>query len=826
MLDCVSGRRLPRAIEVVGARTHNLRNIEVRVPLWSLVMLTGLSGSGKSSLAMGVLYGEGSRRYLDGLSAYTRRRIGQAARPDVDRVEFLPPALALRQRPPVPGPRSTVGTLTEVLNVVRLMYSRLGWHLCPNGHVLTPTLAQSAQLWLDCPVCRAHFEHPSAESFSFNTIGRCPDCDGLGIRDEIDPESLLDESRSVAQGAVRPWNLAGRSYMPEVAAELGVRTDVPVAKLTARERDILLDGPPERREVHLTSKAGRTVSPVMTYESARRTVENALAKAGSELTRRRLSQFFRTGPCPACHGTRLRPRALTTTLADLTIAEASELRLDELSGFADRVGASLPGELRPLSDRLTGELRDGLEPLRRLGIGYLELNRAGATLSTGERQRIGLTATLQAKSTGMLYVLDEPSVGLHPDNVEGLRTVLRALVAAGNTVVAVDHDIALLRDADHLIEMGPGAGRAGGTVVAQGTVAQLARAAKSVTGPYLSGRYQRRFRCRREIESGHPALEFTVDELYTLRDVTARVPVRRLTAVTGVSGSGKTSLILDSLVPALVEEIPPRHVRVVERAGVRRTVVSDATPIGNNSRSTPATYSGAFDAIRARYAAESGLGATHFSYNTPAGQCPTCLGLGELDLDIQYLPDLTVTCPDCHGARYNPETLAVRVDDKTIADVLALTVTEAVEHFTGYSKITTPLRALLDVGLGYLSLGEPTPALSGGEAQRLRLATALRTDQRDVLYVFDEPSIGLHPNDIRTLLGVLDRLLDAEATVIVIDHDLDVIANADHVIDMGPGGGPDGGRIIATGTPERIAATADGRTGHWLRDHLGDNASG
>ncbi|MBF6334125.1 excinuclease ABC subunit UvrA [Nocardia transvalensis] len=822
----MTGLRLPRAIEVVGARTHNLRDVDVRVPLWSLVMLTGLSGSGKSSLAMGVLYGEGSRRYLDGLSAYTRRRIGQAARPDVDRVDFLPPALALRQRPPVPGPRSTVGTMTEVLNIVRLMFSRLGSHVCPNGHRLEPSLATSDRLWLDCPVCGAHFEHPSAESFSFNTLGRCPACDGLGIRDEIDPATLLDESRSVAEGAVLPWNLAGRCYMPEVAAELGVRTDVPVRKLTARERKILLDGPPVRREVHLTSKAGRTVSPVMTYESARRTIENALAKTTSEVTRRRLSRFFRTGPCPQCHGSRLRPEALATTLADLDLAQVSAYRLDQLDDFAETVGTSLPAQLKPLSDRLTGELRTAAEPLCRLGIGYLELNRAGSTLSTGERQRIGLTDTLQARSTGMLYVLDEPSVGLHPENVDGLRSVLRSLVDAGNTVVAVDHDIALLRDADHLIEMGPGAGQAGGTVVAQGSVAQLARNRRSVTGPYLSGRAETLFRTRRAVQWRGPALRFTVDGWYTLHRVTARIPVGRLTAVTGVSGSGKTSLILDSLVPALTADTPPGHVRLLDKAGIRRAVHVDATPIGNNSRSTPATYSGALDPIRSWYAAESGLSATHFSYNTAAGQCPTCLGLGELNLDIQYLPDLTVSCPDCHGARYNPETLAVRVGGKTIAQVLAMTVTEAVTHFADHPKITAPLRALDEVGLGYLSLGEPTAALSGGEAQRMRLATALGTDQHDILYVFDEPSIGLHPTDVRTLVGVLDRLLDAGATVVVIDHDLDLIANADHIIDMGPGGGPDGGRIIATGTPDQITADPHSRTGYWLHRHLSAATAG
>ncbi|ASF09138.1 putative UvrABC system protein A [Nocardia brasiliensis NBRC 14402] len=840
--------RLPKAVEVVGARTHNLRNVDVDVPLWSLVMLTGLSGSGKSSLAMGVLYGEGSRRYLDGLSAYTRRRIGQVARPDVDRVDFLPSALALRQRPPVPGRRSTVGTMTEVLNVVRLMFSRLGRHVCPNGHRIEPNLARSAQLWLDCPVCGVHFEHPSAESFSFNTLGRCPGCDGLGVRDEIDTATLIpDDSLSVIDGAVAPWNLAGRSYMPQVAADLGVRIDVPVAELTDAERAILLDGPPEPRLVTLTSKAGRAVSANMTYESARRAVQNAATKTTSETTRQRLSRFFSTHTCPVCQGSRLRPEALTTTLSDRDIAQVSTESLDALADFAKQVTVTLPAEMRPLSDRLAVELTAAVEPLRRLGIGYLSLDRAGATLSTGERQRIELASTLQARSTGMLYVLDEPSVGLHPANVDGLRAVLRGLVAAGNSVVVVDHDVALLREADHLIEMGPGAGRQGGTVVSQGSAADLAACADSVTGPYLSGSAGTQFRTPRPIGTAphrtdtaprrtdtapHPtdtaqrsidiaaALEITVGELYTLRNVSARIPLRRLTVVTGVSGSGKTALVLDSLVPALTADVPPSHVRRLERAGIRAVVEVDATPIGNNSRSTPVTYCGALDPIRRWFAKESGRTAAHFSYNTAAGQCPTCLGLGELDLDIQYLPDLTVGCPDCHGARYNPEVRAIIVDGLTIADVLSLTVAEAVDRFAAHPKIVAPLRAVRDVGLGYLCLGEPTPSLSGGEAQRLRLATALRSEQADTLYVFDEPSIGLHPNDVRTLLTVLDRLIDAGATVLVIDHDLDVIANADHIIDLGPGGGPDGGRIVATGTPAEIAAASDSRTGYWLGRHL------
>ncbi|HKE97981.1 MAG TPA: excinuclease ABC subunit UvrA [Actinomycetes bacterium] len=822
--------QLPRAIKVVGARNNNLKSVDVEVPLWSVVVLTGLSGSGKSSLAMGVLYGEGSRRFLDGLSAYTRRRITQAARPDVDRVEFLPPALALKQIPPVPGRRSTVGTMTEVLNVLRLMFSRLGWHICPNGHRLTPNLARSSVEWIDCPVCGVHFAHPGAESFAFNTVGACPGCDGLGIRDEIAVDALVpDVRKSIDQGAVAPWNLAGRSYMPRVAAELGVRTDVPFEQLTPAEQGIVLDGPDDQRTVTLTSRAGRAFELTMRYESARRSVENAARNAQSETTRDRLRRYFSTRTCPVCHGTRLRPEALRTLLADRNIAQVSALTLRELADFAATVTGTLPDEMRPLSDRLTGELSDGLRPLRRLGLDYLTLDRAGGTLSTGERQRIELTSTLQLRSTGVLYVLDEPSVGLHPANVDGLRSVIRGLADNGNSVVVVDHDMDLLRSADHLLELGPGAGRHGGSVVVQGTVEELQDSPASVTGPFLSGRARLLVRPRRPADPSGEHIEITVDDLYNLHDVTARIPTNRLTLVTGMSGSGKTALVLDSLVPALTRtlagEPPPPHVRSLRTGTLRRLVEVDATPVGRNSRSTPATYSGAFDGIRQHFAASPearrrGWTSGHFSYNVRAGQCPTCEGLGELSLDVQYLPDLAVRCPDCDGARYNPATLEVTVDGLSIAQALAMTVADAAEHFADQRRIAAPLRALQDVGLGYLCLGEPTPDLSGGEAQRLRLAGGLRPGQRGTLYVFDEPSVGLHPLDVRTLLQVLDRLLDADATIVVIDHDLDLIANADHVIDMGPGGGPEGGRIVAQGPPGSVADDPRSTTGHWLRRHL------
>ncbi|MGV9409331.1 excinuclease ABC subunit UvrA [Nocardia sp. NPDC003693] len=826
----MSTAHLPAAIHVVGARVHNLDDLTVDIPLWSWVAITGLSGSGKSSLALDVLYGEGYQRLLGGLSTYTRRRISQAERPDVDRIDYLPATLALRQRPPIPGRRSTVGTMTEVYNVLRLMYSRLGSHLCPTGFRLPPALDAALRGRVDLPECGGEFELPGAESFAFDSFGACPRCGGLGTVEEIDDAALIpNPDLSIADGAVAPWKLPLRDFQPQIAEQLGVRIDVPYRELTAHEREIVLNGPAEKRHVVVTTKSGRAAELNGTYENARAAVRHSLANSSSQTTRERLSKFFTLHTCPACHGTRLRPEALTTLIGDHDIAATSALTLAELVPWARALADTLPADMHGLATRLTTEFVRAIEPLCTLGLGYLSLDRAGESLSTGERQRIQLTSTLQTRSTGMLYVLDEPSIGLHPANVEGLREVIRALVGNGNSVVMVDHEIDLLRAADHLIEMGPGAGRAGGRVIARGTAAELAADPNSITGPYLSGAAETHARRARPVRDTDPRLEITVGDFYTLHGVTARIPLERLTLVTGVSGSGKTSLILESLVPALDRVLRgrelPEHVAALDSAGLTRVVTVDSTPIGNNSRSTPATYSGAFDGLRALFAAtplarERHWGAGRFSYNVKGGQCPVCAGLGEVSLDVQYLPDMTITCPTCHGARYNAETLEARVDGLTIADVLALTVADAADRYASVARVGPPLQALREVGLGYLALGEPTPALSGGEAQRMRLAGGLRSDQTGVLYVFDEPTTGLHPGDVRTLVGVFERLLRAGATIVAIDHDLDLIGDADHVIDMGPGGGPEGGRIVATGTPRQIAETPGSPTGRYLRRHL------
>jgi excinuclease ABC subunit A len=826
---------LPTVIAVRGARHNNLRDIDVDVPLWRTVAVVGVSGSGKTSLAIGTLYAEGMHRFLEGLSTYSRRRLTQAQRPDVDRIDHLPPALALRQRPPVPGPRSTVGTMSEVLNVLRLMMSRLGSHLCPNGHLVAPSIATQG-MEIVCPVCGARFEHPSAESFSFNSYGACPACLGLGVRPEVDVAALVpDPDKTIEDGAVLPWNAGGRRLYQYAARELGVRLDVPWRSLSDHERDIVLHGEPAQRLVRFRSgRQGRVVELNVTYENAIATARRALEGDG-EQARRQIQRFFIIRTCSVCHGARLRPEGLTSLLGGRNIAEISALRLDQLREFAAGLPAELAAELERMTTGLLAELNGTLTPLLDVGLGYLTLDRTGASLSTGERQRIELTSTVRASATGMLYVLDEPSVGLHPSNVQGLLQTIKALAANGNSVVVVEHEREMIRSADWVIELGPGAGVNGGTIVAQGTPSQLEADLRSIIGPFLAGTAT--VRRDRPAASSGPDGKITIEvgELYNLHDITAGFPVGRLTVLAGPSGAGKTALVLDSLVPAaraLLSGSPlPGHVRRLDLGGMRQVVQVDASPIGQNARSTPATYSGAFDQIRrvfaeSPYARRRRWKPGHFSFNTREGQCPTCRGLSHIDLDVQYLPDITVVCPTCHGARFNDATLAVRVDGLTIADVLGLSVDDALQRFAGRSPVAAALRPVSEVGLGYLRLGEPTPSLSGGESQRLRIAARLRASQRGALYVFDEPSTGLHPLDVGTLVGVFDRLLEAGATIIVIDHDLDLLAAADHLIDMGPGGGPDGGHIVAAGTPQDVARAPGSVTGPWLAEHLGQHADG
>jgi excinuclease ABC subunit A len=820
---------LPGAIVVRGARHNNLRGIDVDVPLWRTVVVVGVSGSGKTSLAMGTLYAEGLQRLLTGLSTYSRRRLAQAQRPDVDRIEHLPAALALRQRPPIPGPRSTVGTMSEVLNVLRLMMSRLGSHLCPNGHRVEPSTA-TLGAEIVCPFCGVTFEHPGAESFAFNSYGACPACQGLGVRSEVNVEALVpDQSKTIGEGAVLPWNSGGRRLSMYAAGEQGVRLNIPYRSLTKRERNIVLHGPPVQRQVTVTSgRSGRTVQLTVNYDNAVTAVERSL-RSQNERTRQLTNRFTHTSVCSVCGGTRMRPEALASRLGGLNIAEVGALDLTALGNLASSLPGGLPGQIARMTDGLLSEFIGKLDPLLDVGLGYLTLDRAGSTLSTGERQRIELTATVRASTTGMLYVLDEPSVGLHPSNVPGLQRTIQALVANGNSVVIVEHERELIRTADWVIELGPGAGVGGGMLIAEGRPADLENDSKSLIGPYLAGSAAVT-RHSRPIEEDAQHVDIEIGDLFNLHDIRATFPLHRLTGVAGPSGAGKTALVLDSLVPALrahvlADELPP-HVRRLDAGTIRQVVEIDASPIGQNARSTPATYSGAFDEIR-RVFANSALArrrrwkAGHFSFNTREGQCPTCSGLGHIDLDVQYLPDIPITCPTCRGDRFNEATLEVQVEGLTIAGVLGLSVEDALIHFEGHPRVLRSLRPVLEVGLGYLHLGEPTPSLSGGESQRLRIASRLRSSQRGALYVFDEPTTGLHPIDVTTLTGVFDRLIDAGATVVIIDHDLDLLSVCDRLIDVGPGAGPEGGKIVATGTPDEVMVSAESVTGPWLLDHRG-----
>lgn len=862
----MTNNQRPQAIEVRGARVHNLKNIDIDIPLGELVGVAGVSGSGKSSLALGVLYAEGSRRYLEALSTYTRRRLTQASRAQVDEVLHVPAALALHQRPTVPGIRSTFGTMTELLNSLRLLFSRVASHVCPHcGARNESTLNVAAGLPITCAGCGKEFHAPGAESLAFNSAGACPTCSGTGIVREVNRAALVpDESKSIDDGAVLPWGSLMWDLMKQVCGAMGVRTNVPFSELTPEERDIVFNGPAVKKHILYKPKKGDDFAELdFTYFNAVYTVENALAKAKDEKGLKRVARFLKEGPCADCGGTRLSVAARAPHVRGLNLAEAGAMTLDAAADWVRGVPESLPADMRPMAANICESFLDVARRLLDLGLGYLALDRAGATLSTGERQRVQLARAVRNRTTGVLYVLDEPSIGLHPSNVDGLLGVMHDLVADGNSVVVVDHDVRVLKACDHLIEMGPVAGAEGGHVIAQGTVGEVAANPSSRIAPFLSDQVSARIR-ERVAESqvfslGH--IRMTTSQLHTVKPLDVDIPRGRLVAVTGVSGSGKTTMVLESLIPALkaqaAGELLPEHVRELETEGIRRANLIDATPIGANVRSTVATYADIHDELRRAFARTDdakagGWKAGDFSYNTGRLRCPTCDGTGSISLDVQFLPDVTIECPDCGGSRYAPEAGAIRravkaakgkaakmkVPDKRKAakeklseatdqgggnislglpQLMAMSVDQALSVTGDLKKVHARLTTLHDLGLGYLTLGEPTPALSGGEAQRLKLASEMGKAQSDAVFVFDEPTIGLHPFDVRVLLGVFDRLVASGATVVVIEHDLDVIANADWIIDMGPGGGESGGRIVATGTPEQIAANPNSITGRYLR---------
>ena len=826
----------PESIEVRGARVHNLKNVDVDVPLGELVGVAGVSGSGKSSLALGVLYAEGSRRYLEALSTYTRRRLTQASRAQVDEVLHVPAALALHQRPAVPGIRSTFGTMTELLNSLRLLFSRLASHVCPHcGAHNEPTLNVAAGLPIVCANCGKEFHAPGAESLAFNSAGACPACAGTGIVREVNRAALVpDESKSIDEGAVLPWGSLMWDLMKQVAGAMGVRTDVPFKDLTPKERDIVFNGPAVKKHILYKPKKGDDFAELdFTYFNAVYTVENALAKAKDEKGLKRVARFLEEKTCPDCGGTRLSEAARAPRVGGLNLAEASAMTLDAAVDWVRGVPGSLGADMRPMATNICESFLDVARRLLELGLGYLALDRAGATLSTGERQRVQLARAVRNRTTGVLYVLDEPSIGLHPANVDGLLGVMRDLVADGNSVVVVDHDVRVLKACDHLIEMGPVAGAEGGHVIAQGTVGDVAANPRSRIAPFLAdGESVRERGCMpvsHMFDLGH--IRMTTSQLHTVKPLDVDIPRGRLVAVTGVSGSGKTTMVLESLIPALkarsAGEKPPEHVRSIDADGIERANLIDATPIGANVRSTVATYADIHDDLRRAFARSDeakagGWKAGDFSYNTGRLRCPTCDGTGSISLDVQFLPDVDIECPDCRGSRYAPEADAIHRTTKdgrelTLPQLMAMSVDQALAVTVDMRKVHARLTTLHDLGLGYLTLGEPTPALSGGEAQRLKLASEMDRAQSHAVFVFDEPTIGLHPLDVRVLLGVFDRLVASGATVVVIEHDLDVIANADWVIDMGPGGGESGGRIVAAGTPEQIAADANSITGRYLR---------
>ena len=826
----------PESIEVRGARVHNLKNVDVDVPLGELVGVAGVSGSGKSSLALGVLYAEGSRRYLEALSTYTRRRLTQASRAQVDEVLHVPAALALHQRPAVPGIRSTFGTMTELLNSLRLLFSRLASHVCPHcGAHNEPTLNVAAGLPIVCANCGKEFHAPGAESLAFNSAGACPACAGTGIVREVNRAALVpDESKSIDEGAVLPWGSLMWDLMKQVAGAMGVRTDVPFKDLTPKERDIVFNGPAVKKHILYKPKKGDDFAELdFTYFNAVYTVENALAKAKDEKGLKRVARFLEEKTCPDCGGTRLSEAARAPRVGGLNLAEACAMTLDAAVDWVRGVPGSLGADMRPMATNICESFLDVARRLLELGLGYLALDRAGATLSTGERQRVQLARAVRNRTTGVLYVLDEPSIGLHPANVDGLLGVMRDLVVDGNSVVVVDHDVRVLKACDHLIEMGPVAGAEGGHVIAQGTVGDVAANPRSRIAPFLAdGESVRERGCMpvsHMFDLGH--IRMTTSQLHTVKPLDVDIPRGRLVAVTGVSGSGKTTMVLESLIPALkarsAGEKPSEHVRSIDADGIERANLIDATPIGANVRSTVATYADIHDDLRRAFARSDeakagGWKAGDFSYNTGRLRCPTCDGTGSISLDVQFLPDIDIECPDCRGSRYAPEADSIHRTTKdgrelTLPQLMAMSVDQALAVTGDMRKVHARLTTLHDLGLGYLTLGEPTPALSGGEAQRLKLASEMGRAQSDAVFVFDEPTIGLHPLDVRVLLGVFDRLVASGATVVVIEHDLDVIANADWVIDMGPGGGESGGRIVAAGTPEQIAADANSITGRYLR---------
>lgn len=816
-------------IKVRGARVHNLKNINVDIPLNKIVGIAGVSGSGKSSLALGVLYSEGSRRYLEALSTYTRRRMTQVEKALVDEILYVPAALALHQRPAIPGVRSTFGTGTELLNSLRLMFSRLASHCCPNGHYVEPSLAVAAEQELVCPVCGENFYAPSAEELAFNSQGACKTCGGTGIVRTVDKSTLVpDDSLTIDEGAVAPWGTLMWSLMTDVCREMGVRTNIPFKDLTDKEKDIVYNGPAEKKHIFYKAKNTNQAGELdFTYYNAVYTVENALSKVKDEKSMKRVEKFLKQDICPDCHGTRLSEKARTPKLMGLTLDKVCEMTLSDVVEWVKKVPQSLPKEMEPMAESICDSFQSVAKRLIDLGLGYLTLDRASSTLSTGERQRMQLARAVRNRTTGVLYVLDEPSIGLHPSNIVGLRGVLHDLIEDGNSVVLVDHDVQILKDSDWIIEMGPQAGVNGGYVVAEGTIPEIIDNKKSIIGGFLSDKEEVKIRdnISPDMMFKNGKIHLETNSIHTVKPLKIDIPKGRLTVVTGVSGSGKTTMVLESLVPALdsltSQKKMPEHIVKIEADGIKQVKLIDATPIGINIRSTVATYANIHDELRKIFAKlpqskENKYKAGDFSYNTGKLRCSVCDGTGVINLDVQFLPDVEIPCPECGGSRYSKIVEDIKYKGNSLAKLMSMDVNTAIDACDDLKSVQQRLQVLKDLGLGYLTLGEATPSLSGGEAQRLKLASEMRKAQLESVFVFDEPTIGLHPLDVRTLLNVFQTLIDNGATVVVIEHDLDVIKNADYIIDMGPEGGNAGGEVIFSGTPSELRNCKTSKTARFL----------
>ncbi|GGV57878.1 ATP-binding cassette domain-containing protein [Streptomyces massasporeus] len=763
-------------VRVRGAREHNLRGVDVDIPRDVLAVFTGVSGSGKSSLAFGTIYAEAQRRYFESVAPYARRLIHQVGAPKVGEITGLPPAVSLQQRRAAPTSRSSVGTVTNLSNSLRMLFSRAGTY--PPGA-----------------------ERLDSDAFSPNTaVGACPECHGLGQVHRTSEELMVpDPSLSIRDGAIAAWPGAWQGKnLRDILDALGHDVDRPWRDLPADEREwILFTAEQPVVTVHPVRDADRIQRPYQgTYMSAHRYVMKTFSDSKSPTLRAKAERFLTSAPCPACGGSRLRPEALAVTFGGRTIAELAALPLVELADGLD--GTSEAARV------LTDDLRSRIAPVLELGLGYLSLNRPTPTLSAGELQRLRLATQLRSGLFGVVYVLDEPSAGLHPADTEALLTVLERLKTSGNSVFVVEHHLDVMRGADWLVDVGPDAGEHGGRVLHSGPVAELARVEESATARYL---FDRSPAPARDVREATGWLKTGPISRHNLRGVTAQFPLGVFTAVTGVSGSGKSTLIGE-----ITED----------STGVGRLVSVDQRPIGRTPRSNLATYTGLFDVVRKVFAAtdgarERGFGVGRFSFNVAGGRCETCQGEGFVSVELLFLPSTYAPCPDCGGARYNPETLEVTYRGRNVAQVLDLTVEGAAEFFADTPAVARSLSALLDVGLGYLRLGQPATELSGGEAQRIKLASELQRGRRGhTLYLLDEPTTGLHPADVDVLLRQLHGLVDAGHTVIVVEHDMSVVARADWVIDLGPGGGDAGGRIVAAGPPGDVARSAESRTAPYL----------